>query len=259
MRSRNTASTIRMVQKSEIVIFVFLFYVLASGFCLLTPAFGQTTYTDSAAASDLTVVQTCNAISSQGALAPQAMLTGGAASGSYTVSIANSSTQNFELYSASGNPNATSWPAGNWVVHLNVTAGSSSLTWKDTCIIRVNSSGAAQATVGSLTGQNISLGSAGVQSMTISGSTQTASATDRIVVVVNIASSNSHGGAKSVTLEAGGANDTVSSPLTPPAPARNRAIVIAGLGTRAPDIPSKEPGAGNLDPDTFFRRIYGNR
>jgi hypothetical protein len=218
--------------------------LLSCNLWLAHPALGQTNYTESAAASDLTSAQTCNSISTQASLAPQALVASGAAGGSYTVSVANGSTQEFVLYSASGVPNVTSWPSGNWTVQLNVTTGNSNLTWADACILRVNSSGAAQATVGSLTGQNIPLGSAGVVSMTISGSAQAASSTDRIAVVLNIQSSNQHGTAKSVTLEAGGASDIATSPITPPAPTRSRVVVIARGAERSASPGGEAPRAG---------------
>ncbi len=177
-------------------------------------ALRASTLTESAAASDLTAAQTCNAISTLGSLAPQALVSSGATTGSYSVTISKGATQEFVLYSASGVPNATNWPSGNWTVKLDVTTANSNVTWQDTCILRVNSSGVAQATVGSLTAQNISLGATGVQSMTISGASQSASATDRIAVVVNLKNSVGHS-AETVGFDAGSAtNDIVTTPLS---------------------------------------------
>jgi hypothetical protein len=191
-------------------------FLLISIFWLLTPAFGST-FTESKANSDLTTVQTCNSVSTQGTFAPQVMTTGTATTGSWAFSQTHGTTRNFEFYSPAGVPNSTSWASGTYTVKLNVTvaASSSNMTWQDTCIIRVNSSGTAQATVGSLTAQSISLASTGVKSMAISGSAQgSASASDRIVVVMNFKNAGSSG-SYSWTLEAGNTtNDTVATPVS---------------------------------------------
>lgn len=92
--------------------------------------------------------------------------------------------------SPSGDPNNTSWPAGNWVVRLNVTSANANLQWDACYICRCNSSGVSQGTVGSLTGQGISLGTTGVKSMTVSGSAQSAAATDRWYIVLVLKSTS---------------------------------------------------------------------
>jgi hypothetical protein len=92
--------------------------------------------------------------------------------------------------SATNEPGQTSWPAGNWVVRLNVTTANTNIQWISTHICRVTSNGVNQSTVGSLTGQSISLGSTGVQSMTISGSSQLAQAGDRIYIVLGFKNIN---------------------------------------------------------------------
>lgn len=83
-----------------------------------------------------------------------------------------------------GEPNLTSWAAGNYVVRLNVINGNADLTWTATYVCRVNSGLVNQATVGSLTGQTTSMTAAGIKTHTISGSSQSASASDRLYFVL---------------------------------------------------------------------------
>jgi hypothetical protein len=103
-----------------------------------------------------------------------------------TISLSGNQTNSRGIHfeSAANEPGQTSWPAGNWVVRLNITTANANITWTGTYICRVNSSGQSLATVGSLTGQSLGLGSTGVQSMTISGSAQSANVTDRIYIVL---------------------------------------------------------------------------
>jgi hypothetical protein len=166
------------------------------------------------AASGLTATQTCNSISTQGTFAPQKMVNSGATSGSWAFSQAINISRTFEFYSEPGYPNNTSWASGTWIVQLKVTAAAASnMTWTATCVIRVNSSGVAQATEGSLTGQTTSLTTTGVksQSITQSATDSAASATDRICIVMVFTSGAS--GSKSFTLEAGTvANEFVTAP-----------------------------------------------
>jgi len=75
-------------------------------------------------------------------------------------------------------------PSGNWVVRLNVTTASSNVLWESVYICRVNSSGVSQHTIGSATGQGVSLATTGVKSITVSGGADTASPGDRIYLVL---------------------------------------------------------------------------
>jgi len=89
------------------------------------------------------------------------------------------------------------------------------MTWEDTCVMRVDSSGVAQTTEGLLTSQAISLGSTGVKTMSISQSVPdtSAPATDRIAIVMNF--KNAASATRSWTLELGNAtNEPVTAPLT---------------------------------------------
>lgn len=186
--------------------------------CLFLSTFDlrPSTFVQSKSASDLSVVQTCNAVSTQGTFAPQRMVTQGATTGSWAFSQTKNTTRNFEFYSNAGVPNSASWASGNWVVQLNVTTASGQAdTWTATCVLRVNSAGTSQATVGSLTGQSVALNSTGVKSMTISGAAQpSASASDRIVVVMNFTTANVSPTTHSWTIDAGNAsNDLVTAPV----------------------------------------------
>ncbi len=174
-------------------------------------------FVESKANSDLTTDQTCNSVSTRGTFAPQKMMTAGAlTTGSWAFSQAVSISRTFEFYSDANYPNNTSWAAGNYVVSLDVTVANSAGTmqWTATCILRVNSSGVSQATVGSLTAQTTSLSTTGVKTHTVSGSLQSsASATDRICAVLVFTSST--GATKSWTLDAGSSanGDTVTTPI----------------------------------------------
>ena len=94
--------------------------------------------------------------------------------------------------SAAGEPNSTSWEAGDYVVRLNVTtAVTGNGQWRETHICRCNSSGVSQASVGSLTGQTTDITSTGVKTHTVSGAAQgSASATDRVYIVLVFVSTN---------------------------------------------------------------------
>ncbi len=87
--------------------------------------------------------------------------------------------------SAVGEPGDTTWETGNYVVRLNVTtAFPNASTWDSTYVCRCNSAGVNQATVGSLTGQTTDLATTGVKTHTVSGSSQSANAGDRIYIVL---------------------------------------------------------------------------
>lgn len=80
-------------------------------------------------------------------------------------------------------PTSTSWDAGTWTVRFNVTTQNMNVSWSSVYICRVNSSCTNQATIGSSTGLGISLGSPGVKSTTVTGSSQSPSAGDKVLVL----------------------------------------------------------------------------
>lgn len=80
-------------------------------------------------------------------------------------------------------PNATSWPAGDWIVPLNFTTKDKNMYLEEVHICRIGSDCSNKGSVGSATGLGIQLDHIGVQTITISGSAQTADATDRIYII----------------------------------------------------------------------------
>jgi hypothetical protein len=86
----------------------------------------------------------------------------------------------FKITPAAG----TTWAAGNWTVRFNVTTANMNITITDIFICRVNSSDVNQATIGSATGLSISLGTTGVKSQVISGSAQSPSVGDVVMVMI---------------------------------------------------------------------------
>ncbi len=143
--------------------------------------------------------QMCSAVGlGLGTGARQAQQGGAAGSAGITATVSGVGSASVIMFeSPTGDPGLTSWPAGNWVVRLNVTSANANLVWDAAYVCRCNSSGTNQGTVGSLTGQGLSLGSTGIKSMTISGSTQTAGSSDRFYIVLVFKSSA--GGPQSVS------------------------------------------------------------
>lgn len=85
--------------------------------------------------------------------------------------------------SLANQPNATSWPAGDWVVPINVTVKNNFMYLEEVHICRVGSDCSNKGSVGSQTGIGLQLNSTGVKTITIAGSAQTADAGDRIYIV----------------------------------------------------------------------------
>lgn len=85
----------------------------------------------------------------------------------------------FEITPAAG----VTWGTGNFVVRINVTTANSLITWTGTFVCRINSSNVNQATIGSLTGQTTAFSTTGVKSHTVSGSSQTPGAGDKVYIV----------------------------------------------------------------------------
>ena len=84
-----------------------------------------------------------------------------------------------------GEPGVKSWPAGLYTVRINITTANVNLAWRETFICRTAGAGVCGnlATVGSLLGQNISLGAVGVKVMTVSGALITPNENDQLYVV----------------------------------------------------------------------------
>jgi hypothetical protein len=103
----------------------------------------------------------------------------GATGLSYSSSQTNAFGVMYSITPAAG----TTWGAGNWTVRHNVTTANMNITIKAIYICRVNSSYVSQAIIGSLTGLATTMGTVGVLSFTVSGSAQTPSAGDKVVVM----------------------------------------------------------------------------
>lgn len=85
----------------------------------------------------------------------------------------------FEITVASG----VSWDAGTWTVRLNVTAANMNLTLTKCRLCVFNSSNISQASLGSNTELSISLGSTGVKTASVTGSSYSPSVGDKVMVI----------------------------------------------------------------------------
>jgi hypothetical protein len=106
-------------------------------------------------------------------------------------------------------PSGTTWNAGTWTWNLNVRQLDTGLKLVGVDICRVNSSGVSQSTIGT-DSYNIIIGNSyTVFSGTISGSSQTPSAGD--FVVINFVFQNTTGGNKGGEIRN---NQIINSPFT---------------------------------------------
>lgn len=76
------------------------------------------------------------------------------------------------------------WDAGTWTVRLNITTANANIQWTATHICHVSSTCVSQATIGSLTGQTTSLGTTGVKTHSVTGSSRTPAAGDKVLIQV---------------------------------------------------------------------------
>ena len=95
----------------------------------------------------------------------------------------------FEMQPANGG----TWGAGDYVIRLNIVTANSNATWIAAFVCRLNSACVNQETIGSLTGQSISLGSTGVKTMTVSGSAVTPADNDKVYIVLVVDFAADHG------------------------------------------------------------------
>lgn len=108
-------------------------------------------------------------------------------------------------------PGATysQWAAGDYVVRCNITTANSAITWEHTYICRLDLNCIALETIGSLTGQAISLATTGVKTMTVAGALIASPAsTDHIYIVCVFGNT----GAGSATFGVRG-NQNIDTPL----------------------------------------------
>jgi hypothetical protein len=105
-------------------------------------------------------------------------------SASFTLGLAASQTTvigwHFELAITHGE----NWLGGTWTVRLNINTANSNVTWTNVDICRVSSGCVNQASIGSTSGLGISLGSTGVKTATVTGSAQTPSANDKVIILL---------------------------------------------------------------------------
>lgn len=168
----------------------------------------QTTFTLSDAASSF-AAQSCDGITPSSSNVYE-LVTSGATTGSITSAAAasgNGVAGDAWITGALSNAKVSS---GSWTVSLDVTTATSGMEWAATCIWEESSGGL----VGSLTGQTTDLGTTGVKQQVVSGSATTMASSDEVVVVLVFENTNAHGGAKSVGYDAGGASDTVTTPVS---------------------------------------------
>lgn len=126
--------------------------------------------------------------------------------------LVNVETTVVALQFTSGAIGFTGWQAGDYVIPLDITTTASVLSVEEVYVCRVNSSNVSQETIGSLTGIGRSLGTAQVESFTVSGSATTASATDRIQIIVIFTNTHTHGGDDAVGITMG---QSITTPLDP--------------------------------------------
>lgn len=135
-----------------------------------------------------------------------------------SVSEPGTTTDTWGWVSPSNVPNATSWPAQTYNVTLQVTSANANLQITEVKIYRVDSNGGPStsglAVVGDLAGLSQTLGSSGKLTFAVSGSAQTAAATDRIAV--KFYTKNSAGNAQAFSYAAGvGASSGVNQQSGP--------------------------------------------
>ena len=151
-----------------------------------------------------------------------------------------------------GTPNLTTWPAGNWIVPLNVNSTNSDLVWQSTYICKV-SSGCVLTVLGFLEDQDITnLGPTSSMTVNVS-SDSTVLATDRVYIAIGIGNNSSAGNRTigiipnrgiSTPIPAGGSNQilvlaasagvSVSGPLTILLDAVLNLVASVGVGVSGP-------------------------
>jgi hypothetical protein len=103
-----------------------------------------------------------------------------------------------------------SWDEGDYVARINVESANADITWTETHVCRVNSSCVSQETIGSLTGQSVSLGTTGPKSMTVPGAAVTPAAGDRIYIVCVFDMGGAHGNQTAALIP----DQLIDTPLT---------------------------------------------
>lgn len=157
-----------------------------------------TTYTLRSANSDCT----------GGADFTRELRSGTETAGSITFSVANGATEDSLGFTPAGNP-STDGTTGNYTVEVSVTTGSSAIQGS-VAVARVNSS-CVQQQISAFTAEQTM--TAGVKTFTLNSiNLGTWGAGDRLKVVYRFRSTNTHGGAASLTIETGTADTEATAP-----------------------------------------------
>lgn len=88
-------------------------------------------------------------------------------------------------------PGFTAWGGGTWTINFTVRTANTSLEWDSCNICRVNSSGVNQASLSAVSNLNISCGTTGIKSTTMTTSPVTANAGDRVYIVLSFSNLSS--------------------------------------------------------------------
>lgn len=142
--------------------------------------------TDSAGSCALGIIGTgsyCSGVSSNASVNKLASV-GGTAGSTPITSPSQNSVDNRAIIIEWVPGSGVTGSSGTWTVRLNVTTANANLNWTATHICRVSSGCVNQETIGSLTGQSISLGTTGVKSMNVTGSAVTLGSTDKVLVMI---------------------------------------------------------------------------
>ncbi len=94
------------------------------------------------------------------------------------------------VYEYEVEPDEEDWPAGDWIIRVDVTAGNKNIDFTDIFICRVNALCVDQGLVGSLTGLT-ELASGIVHTFTVSGSAQAVALESDNAVVIIVCANNS--------------------------------------------------------------------
>jgi hypothetical protein len=117
-------------------------------------------------------------------------------------------------------PAVAAWASGTYGVTVDITVANMNLTLNEIHLCRVNSSCAAVATIGSLTGIARNLGTTGAVTHNVTGSSDTHNSTDKLMVLLVI--TNGAMSAQSATVQT-----TIATPIED---------VVAAVAARQPYI-----------------------
>lgn len=131
------------------------------------------------------------------------------------VHVAALTTETNYFFSDPNVPNLTTWQAGTWTTYINIPAYPDSYIYLAIAIDRINSSGTLASTVMPLTAEQ-NLATSGVYTFAGNGSSQSASATDRIRI--NCQFRNASHVSRYVRLKFNTSTESVITPLEALAP-----------------------------------------